>query len=144
MWRAPLIALTFVTLCSCIEASNDPVAAACEAGAPARVLEIYPTSDTLPENILRFYVYFDAPMRKETVFPEIVLEDEKGTAIDGVFLANRYSLWSPDGTRLTLLLDPGRVKTGLEASADLGLAIENGHRYSLVVGAGVQSGPGAK
>ena len=137
-----MIALVACALIFSAKASGEPLG--CDPKAMAGVSEIYPTSDSLPENILRFYVYFDAPMRKEAALPQITLEDEDGARIDGALLANHYDLWSPDGTRLTLLLDPGRVKTGLEASEQLGSAIERGRRYKLIIGAGLQTARGCK
>lgn len=85
----------------------------------------------LPDNLLRFYVYFSAPMGPEAILPSIALLDARGPPIDGVFLDNRYELWSPDRTRLTLLLDPGRVKTGQTANRAMGRALEAGASYRL-------------
>ena len=34
-----------------------------EAKAPPKVVKIYPTADVLPANHLKFYIYFDRPMR---------------------------------------------------------------------------------
>ncbi|MEL6687711.1 MAG: hypothetical protein AAFP97_08820 [Pseudomonadota bacterium] len=52
--------------------------------------------------------------------------------MEGLFLENRFSLWSPDKTRLTLLLDPGRIKSGLEVSETLGTAMKPGRSYELM------------
>lgn len=139
MCSAGAIALA-VMLTACAPASDG--SDQCSSENSARVVEVYPTSDVLPENLLRFYIYFDTPMRKETAFQEITLADENGAEIEGAFLANRYDLWSPDARRLTLLFDPGRVKTGLEASERLGSAIENGRRYKLIIGSGAQDARG--
>lgn len=81
-------------------------------------------------------------MQTETVFPEIKLTDDGGNNIEGVLLENRYDLWSRDGRRLTLLLNPGRVKTGIEANEQFGSALEKDQRYKLTVGAGVLSADG--
>ena len=99
----------------------------------AEISEVYPSADQLPENLLRFYIYFSEPMAREGVLSSISLLDDQGEVIPGVFLDNRYDLWSPDGTRLTLLFDPGRVKTGLEAHNLLGRALIAGETYSLRV-----------
>ena len=97
----------------------------------ALVSEIYPRADQLPENLLRFYIYFSEPMSRENILSSITLRDAEGELIPGVFLDNRYDLWSPDSTRLTLLFDPGRVKTGLVAHNRLGRALISGQRYTL-------------
>ena len=99
----------------------------------AIVTEVYPTSDVLPENLLRFYVYFSRPMKREGALESIRLVDSKGEVVSGAFLENNFSLWSPDGTRLTLLFDPGRVKTGLVAHERFGRALKAGSNYELVI-----------
>ena len=101
----------------------------------AEVSDIYPTADQLPENLLRFYVYFSEPMSRENILSSISLLDSQGEEIPSVFLDNRYDLWSPDGTRLTLLLDLGRVKTGLVAHNRLGRAFVAGESYQLRIDA---------
>ena len=95
--------------------------------------EVYPTGEILPENLLRFYIYFSGPMEKANALDAIALLDKNGTAVDGVFLANKVDLWSPDAQRLTLLFDPGRVKTGLVAHNTMGRALRSGERYTLFV-----------
>ncbi|MEM6796609.1 MAG: hypothetical protein AAF725_21740 [Acidobacteriota bacterium] len=100
----------------------------------ARVAEIYPSSNELPENLLRFYVYFTQPMERGEVLGSIALLDEERRPIDGAFLENRYRLWSPDDRRLTLIFDPGRVKTGLKSHRQLGRALAAGRRYVLRIG----------
>ncbi|MEM1182323.1 MAG: hypothetical protein AAGM22_28515 [Acidobacteriota bacterium] len=111
-------------------------AAACGGpdGAAARVSEVYPTAHELPENLLRFYVYFSQPMARESVLSAVELRDQDGSPIPGVFLPNRYELWSPDGRRLTLILDPGRVKTGLKSHRMRGRALEASRSYVLSIG----------
>lgn len=95
------------------------------------VSDVYPTGAVLPENLLRFYIYFSAPMGQDDILPAIALLDEAGNELDGVFLTNRYDLWSADRTRLTLLLDPSRVKTGLVANHAMGRALLAGRSYQL-------------
>ena len=97
------------------------------------VSDVYPTGIRLPENLLRFYIYFSAPMGQGDILPAIDLLDDQGRVITGVFLANRFDLWSADRTRLTLLLDPGRVKTGLIANREMGRALVAGETYHLRV-----------
>ncbi|MEL7042962.1 MAG: hypothetical protein AAGL90_15690 [Pseudomonadota bacterium] len=105
----------------------------CSLDASPSVMEVYPSSDRLPQNTLRFYIYFSAPMDEATVFPAISLNDANGRLVEGAFL-KADDLWSPDRTRLTLLMDPGRVKTGLHASDMLGPALKEDERYTLLIG----------
>lgn len=110
-------------------------AQACEEGAPgiAQVTQVYPSADVLPENLLRFYVYFSEPMARGGIWDSVVLLDETGEVVPGAFIENKFDLWSPDDRRLTVLFDPGRVKTGLVAHNTLGRALEPGKAYSLQV-----------
>lgn len=96
--------------------------------------EIYPSAAELPENTLRFYLYFSEEMGRGDVMHHIRLQDEDGRHIKGAFLSSRFDLWSPDMRRLTLLFDPGRVKTGLDAHKDLGRALVPGYSYTLTLG----------
>lgn len=105
---------------------------ACEVGQTS-VAEVYPTAAVLPENLLRFYIYFSAPMGSGDILKAIDLLDAEGRVVEGVFLSNRYDLWSADRTRLTLLFDPGRVKTGLIANNELGRALVAGKTYHLSI-----------
>ncbi|MEO0346634.1 MAG: hypothetical protein AAF229_10280 [Pseudomonadota bacterium] len=112
--------------------ANDAIAA-CPAADSAAGPELYPTAGVLPENLLRVYVYFPRPMGPDVSASDVLLLGPDGDAIPGAFLPTRFGLWSPDRRRLTVLLDPGRVKTGLEANEALGRALESGVRYSIKV-----------
>ena len=105
---------------------------ACEGGRTT-VSDVYPSGTKLPENLLRFYIYFSTPMSQDTIGPAIDLLDSEGRPVDGVFLPGRFDLWSTDRTRLTRLLDPGRVKTGLQANLALGRVLVPGETYHLQV-----------
>jgi len=117
-------------------------AAACPAPLADAQVEVYPTAEELPANLLRFFVYFPRPMERGDILDHIALVDDMGRDVDGAFLGNRYDLWSPDATRLTLLLDPGRVKTGLAAHEAMGRAFEEGQSYSLIVRATAEDATG--
>ncbi|MEL6202316.1 MAG: hypothetical protein AAFR39_08150 [Pseudomonadota bacterium] len=106
------------------------------------VEEVYPTASVLPENLLRFYIYFSSPMGRADILPAINLLDAEGSVVDGVFLSNRFDLWSSDRTRLTLLLDPGRVKTGLRANLEMGRALIVGETYHLEISQAAEDGQG--
>lgn len=108
------------------------VAAACPTVSENRV-DVYPTAKELPENLLRIYIYFPRAMAVAEGMEHVVLLDDKGERVNGAFLATNQELWSPDRSRLTLLLDPGRVKSGLAAHEILGRALVPGQTYSLVI-----------
>lgn len=109
------------------------VQAACSTPESEGRIDIYPTAEDLPENLLRFYVYFPRSMGQQDILLHIEIRDEAGNPVDGALLSNRYDLWSPDRRRLTLLLDPGRVKTGLAAHEAMGRALQPDQRYSLSI-----------
>jgi hypothetical protein len=100
---------------------------------PTSVTKVYPTANKLPENQLKFYLHFSAPMGQGDVYKHLSLLDAKGKKIDYPFLELEQELWSPDGTRFTLFFDPGRVKRGLKPREELGPAIEEGKSYTLVI-----------
>ena len=110
-----------------------PASASCTTPQSLAGAEIYPTATVLPENMLRFYVYYPKPMGHGSIMDHIQLFNARGHAIDDAFLQNRLELWSPDRTRLTVILDPGRVKSGLEAHEALGRALKPGDEYTLAV-----------
>ncbi|HEY0333932.1 MAG TPA: hypothetical protein VGC74_09520 [Stenotrophomonas sp.] len=91
----------------------------CAAGANPveKVLRVQPSGPEVPANLLRVSVTFDQPVAGE-VQSRLALRLADGRTLDSPFLPQE--LWSPDGTVLTLLLHPGRVKTGLVAHEELG------------------------
>lgn len=107
-----------------------------------RVVDVYPSGYRLPENLLRFYIYFSAPMGPNDILPSISLLNSDGEELENVFLGSRFGLWSADRTRFTLLFDPGRVKSGLTANKQLGRALTSGATYRLVVAETAQDATG--
>ena len=100
---------------------------------PTVVSQIYPSTDRLPENQLKFYLHFSAPMSRGQAYEHIRLIDETGKTIEGAFLELEQELWDRDLRRFTLLCDPGRVKRGLKPREELGPVLEEGKNYTLVI-----------
>ncbi|AGA29528.1 Ig-like domain-containing protein [Singulisphaera acidiphila] len=100
---------------------------------PAFVVRVDPTGNHLPENLLKFYLHFSAPMSRGEAYSRVTLLNEQGRKLAVPFLEVGEELWDPTGTRLTLLLDPGRIKRGLKPREDLGPILEAGQAYTLVV-----------
>lgn len=98
-----------------------------------RVVRIYPTADVVPENQLRFYVHFSAPMGLEGGSDHVRLIDAEGQAVDNAFLPLDLALWNADRTRYTLLFDPGRVKRGILPNVRRGRPLAAGRRFTLAV-----------
>jgi hypothetical protein len=98
------------------------------------VVAIRPTSDTVPRNLLRCYVEFSAPMR-EAGATHVRLVDADGAPLVGALLPTEYELWDADRRRLTMLLDPARIKRGLAPHREVGYPLRDGTSVSLVVDA---------
>ena len=101
--------------------------------APTKIEQIYPSSDLLPENTLKFYVHFSAPMRKGDVYRYLQIREVGGDPVELPFLEIEQEFWSRDSKRLTLLLDPGRIKRGLKPREEMGPIFVQGSTYELVV-----------
>jgi hypothetical protein len=106
------------------------------AAAPTVVEHVYPSRDELPENLLKFYLHFSAPMSRGEAYDHVRLLDEAGKPVVSPFLELGEELWSPDGKRFTLFIDPGRIKHGLKPREDLGPVLEAGKKYTLVIDRG--------
>lgn len=99
------------------------------------VTHVFPSGNTLPENLLKFYLHFSTPMRQGNSYRFVHLINDEDEEVELPFLEIAQEMWSPDGTRLTLLLDPGRIKRGLKPREDSGPALEAGREYTLVIDA---------
>ena len=118
--HGPVLAAT-VGLPASVDAPSTTVAA------------VYPSGDVLPENLLRMYVIFSAPMSAASGIGHLELLGADGTPVEGAFLPLDYEFWSPDHTRFTVFFDPGRVKRGILPNRQSGRALVRGGRYTLVV-----------
>ncbi|MHC5066944.1 MAG: hypothetical protein ACYTG5_23575 [Planctomycetota bacterium] len=98
-----------------------------------RLTRIYPSSEELPENLLRIYLEFSAPMRQWGSYEHINLLHSSGKSVELPFLEVPEELWDRDGRRLTLLFDPGRIKRGLKPRREVGSALLAGEDYSLII-----------
>lgn len=107
------------------------------------VTEIYPTATELPENLLKFYLQFSAPMSGGHIYDYIHLLNQNGQPVELPFLEIDEELWNPAMTRLTLFIDPGRIKRGVTPLEEVGPALENGRHYTLVIDAAWRDSKGA-
>jgi len=101
---------------------------------PTYVEHVYPSSDVLPENQLKLYLHFSAPMARGEAYRHIRLLDEGGTEVELAFLEVDQELWTRDFRRLTLLFDPGRIKSGLVPNLEEGRPLIPGRHYTLAIG----------
>ena len=97
------------------------------------VARVYPSGDIVPENLLRMYVEFSAPMGRKSGVEYIALLDHQGKEIEGAVLPLEYEFWSPDHKRFTIFFDPGRVKKGILPNVQMGRPLEVGRSVTLVI-----------
>ena len=107
------------------------------AGEPTTtVLAITPTAADLPRNHLRFYVHFSAAMAEGHAAGSVTLRAAAdGEPLAGAVLAMEPELWDAGRTRLTVLLEPGRIKRGLAPQLDAGYPLVEGQDVVLEVAA---------
>jgi hypothetical protein len=102
------------------------------AKAPPRVVKIYPTADVLPANHLRFYIYFDRPMRGgKELFKHLAIIDHKGKEIEEPWLIDE--IWDEENNCLILYIHPGRIKWGVELRELMVPVLYEKRSYALVV-----------
>jgi hypothetical protein len=108
---------------------------AAAATAPTVVTGLWPSSDVWPENLLRFYIHFSAPMSRTSAAGRVRLVDDRGREVEDAILPMDLDLWNADLTRYTVFFDPGRVKRGIRPNLEMGRAMVAGRRYAMVVDA---------
>jgi len=106
------------------------------------VSHVYPSADVLPENLLKFYVHFSAPMSRGRIYDHIHLRDSAGKEVELPFLEIDEELWDPAMTRLTLIIDPGRIKRGVRPLEEIGPVLEAGKSYTLAIDSAWKDGAG--
>ena len=98
------------------------------------VLAIYPTSDTVPENLLKMYFIFSKPMQEVgNMLDYVKVYNKTERREESIFLALENELWNTEHTQLTLWLDPGRIKNGLIPNQEKGLPIKKGTEYEITI-----------
>lgn len=104
----------------------------------ARVTDVFPSTDALPANSLKFYIHFSQPMREgRSIFERIHLLDENGRKVLDPW--RRTELWTEDARRFTLWIHPGRVKQGVNLREEFGPVLHPGRKYTLLIEQSVQS-----
>ena len=59
------------------------------------VARVTPSADRVPENLLKFYLHFSAPMSRGEVYDRVRLLDARRPAVDLPFLGLGEELWDP-------------------------------------------------
>jgi hypothetical protein len=97
------------------------------------LVNLFPTTDTVPENLLKIYLQFSAPMREGEALQHVHLLNESKDTLKDIFLDLQPELWNKEGTALTLWLDPGRIKRDLIPNRKMGNPLKKENWYTLVV-----------
>jgi len=108
------------------------------------VEKIDPGVDVVPANLLRFAVTFSAQMDEGSAAGRILLLDESGAVMPGVLLEMPPELWDRDRRHLTVLLEPGRIKRGLQPNLLAGAPLREGGTVTLAVDPGIRDAEGAR
>jgi hypothetical protein len=108
-----------------------------ETPALTEVTHIFPSCDLLPENFLRFYVCFSNSMQRGRALEQILLLDSDGQPVADSLYRPPLELWDRSMQRLTVLLDPGRLKRCVGPNFELGPPLKVGQEYILEIGSGM-------
>lgn len=97
------------------------------------ILAVYPTNDTVPENLLKIYIFFSRPMQEGKAVKNITVIKNNNDTIPSVFLDLESELWNKERTILTLWLDPGRIKRDLQPNKKSGTPLQKATSYAVVI-----------
>ncbi len=97
------------------------------------VVAVYPHADTLPENLLKWTLVFSHPMQEGEALQHIHLIRNGTDTLKDEFLDLQPELWNNDRTILTVWMDPGRIKRGLQPNLRLGPPMHAFQRYRLSI-----------
>ncbi|MDC0503553.1 hypothetical protein OAN94_04690 [Verrucomicrobiales bacterium] len=103
---------------------------------------VYPTADNVPENLLKFYLHFSAPMSRGHIYDYIHLMDDMGQEIELPFLELDEELWDREMKRVTLFIDPGRIKRKVKPLEEIGPSLIEGKTFKLVIDAAWEDADG--
>jgi hypothetical protein len=101
-----------------------------------RVAGIRPTAAEVPVNLLRCYIWFSAPMSEGCAAEQVRLAHDDGSVLTGALLPAEHELWDAARRRLTVLLDPVRIKRGLAGHQETAYPLRPGEPFHLIVGSG--------
>src|SRR5688572_17840134 len=99
----------------------------------SNVVKVYGINDTVPENLLKVYIFFSKPMQQGGSLEHITMIKDGRDTLRDVFLDLQPELWNTEGTMLTLWLDPGRIKRDLKPNQKLGTPLRTGSHYELII-----------
>lgn len=105
------------------------------ASSASRVSAVFPGQETVPANLLKFYVHFSEPMSEGRLFDYARLLDGSGKPVMQAF--REVELWADHHRRVTLWINPGRTKEALGLSEALGPVLVPNRTYTLEIRGGL-------
>ncbi|GGC99354.1 hypothetical protein [Undibacterium terreum] len=105
--------------------------AVCASAATFAAPRLTPSGNEIPENILRIELYLDAPLAAPLDMRHVKLLDAAGSQINDAFLD--VPLSGRDGMSVSILMHPGRIKTGVGPNSSIGMALRQGQTVSLEI-----------
>ena len=113
-------------------------------GPAGEIVSIYPTANQIPVNQLKFYLHFSEPMAEGNSAQSITLQrTDTGEHLSNVFL-HEPELWDHEHKRLTILLDPARIKRGLQEHVQSGYPLVQDTVILFTISEGFLDTHGAK
>ena len=100
---------------------------------PPKIVAVYPSTDTLAENQLKFYLHFSQSMQEGHAYDFVKILDNNGKYLETPFVFLEPELWDNDRQRLTLWMDPGRIKRDLGPNQLSGTPLQAGNTYTLII-----------
>lgn len=85
---------------------------------------ITPSGPSVPENLLRIELHLSQPLSAPLDMRRVVLLDAAGAPVSDALLD--MALPDPDGMNVSILLHPGRIKSGVGPNVALGPALRQG------------------
>ena len=108
------------------------------------IISVYPTTNQIPVNQLKFYIHFSNSMSEGNASRAITMHRiDTGERLENVFL-NEPELWDYEHKRLTILLDPARIKRGLQGNIESGYPLVEGVPILLNIKEDLVDGRGAR
>ncbi|MCH8020726.1 hypothetical protein IH785_12785 [candidate division KSB1 bacterium] len=101
--------------------------------APTTVTNIFPSTDVVPANLLRFYIHFSAPMGPGNAHDYVHLLNSRNEEVALPFVEVEEGLWDRDRKRLTLFFHPGRLKRGVAPNLKMGPPLRKGETFRLIL-----------
>lgn len=104
---------------------------------------LYPNSDTLPSNFLKWYIRFSKPVNPSKIYDHIsLIRNSDSTKVDRALLPLETPLLSSDHTLFTLWIEPGRQKRDLGPNKRLGEVLSPNESYTLVIDKNIKDSHG--